>query len=341
MIFGKLIYYPRVLLPVLLVISFFSGCTKETVEEWLDYNDFTSVVGTQARTVKFFNNNSGINEKLFPSIDFQENTFNEDTRISMEYVKLYGMGLPLELSAVAEENYLWFFSSENKELNNHVTIHLPLPEDLSQYMLGSYKNLLRVYRIDRNLSYRELSNWIWVQDAVFNPAGNDFTVSTGDFDNGYCILFPEIKKDYQVIIEGKGEVLGYYFDKSLCVQHLVNMAYFTPESEDDKGFYNNGGISYYSASGYWNQLFTISFAFRGQDPGTYSGDDIALLYQTVLMEDGTYLYIFAQTENTVIEIEEYGDLGEYVTGTITGVLQHTLYTDQIDFYCYFRVKRTR
>jgi|GEM_PF-2485378 len=333
-------YYLK-LLPVLLVISFLYACTKETVDEWLDYKDFSSIVGQQAQTVRFFNNNSGIPDEQFPTIDFEANTFTEDTKINIEYVRLYGLGLPLQLSPVAEKNYIWFFSSENKPLQKKVTVHLPLPADLSQYLLNGYKNLLRVYRINRNQSYGKLTNWIHVQDAVFDPAKNEFTVNTGDFDCGYCILFPEIQKDDQVIIEGRGDVLGYYFDKSVCIQHLVNMAYFTPESEDDKGFYYDGGLSRYSASGYWNQLFNISFAFRGQEPGTYSGNDIALLYQTVLLQDGTYLYSFAQTENAVIEVEEYGDIGEYVTGTIRGTLQHTIYIDQIDFYCYFRLKRTR
>lgn len=330
----------KVLLTIL-VIGFLCSCEKETVKEWLDYNDFTSVVGPQSRTVRFFMNNSGIPEELFPVIDFEENTFDEETRIGIEYIKLYGLGLPIELSTIAKENYLWFFDSQNKPLNKNVTIHMPLPDDLSEYMLDGYTGLLRVYRINRNKSYRELSNWIHVQDAVFNTAENEFTVSTGDLDYGYCILFPEIKKNDQLIIEGRGEVLSYYFDKAICIQHLINIAYFTPESEDDKGFYSYEGLSYFSGSGYWNQVFTISFVFRGQGPGTYSGDDMNLVFRTVLLEDGSYLYNFGKTANTIIKVDEYGEIGEYVTGTITGILKLEEYIDEIDFYCYFRVKRTR
>ena len=340
MIYGNHKYYLKIL-PVLIVISLFSGCKKETVEEWLDYNDFTSVVGQQAHTVRFFNNNSGIPDELFPAIDFQESTFNEETRIGIEYVKLYGLGLPIELSTIAEENYLWFFSSENKALQKNVTIHLPLPEDLSQYMLDGYKDLLRVYSINRNQSYGELTSWIHVQDAVFDPAENEFTVSTGDFDYGYCILFPEIKKDDQVIIEGKGEVLDIFFDREISIQHLVNMAYFTPESEVDKGFYYYNGLSNYSGTAYWDQVFTINFFFRGQGPGSYSGNDIYLKFQSALQQDGSFLYVFRETANTVIEVEEYGDIGEYVSGTIKGIVKLEEYIDEIDFYCYFRLKRTR
>ena len=324
---------------ILLIIGitcFIHACEKEEVADPAEYEDFTSVVGSKAREITFFSNNSTVPDDLFPTLSFPDNCFAEDTRITVEYHNLWGMSLPDSLATIASNNYLWFFDAEHKDPGNPVSITIPYSSRLDLMLLQGYEYIFRLYKVLKGHSFTDPENLVHVNDYVRDTVNNNIKFTVDDFNYGYMILFPEPRREDFVIISATDEIFRFY-ENNTFAQQLINQIeeYFQPDLFG-RGFYEQHDTSYYNLSAIWGDFTNISFSFAGKSPGTYSGNQISV---SILVEMSKYQ--FENSATTVIEIDKYGDIGENIQGTITGALYESKNRKNVEFYIFFRLVRLR
>lgn len=318
------------------------GCEKEEVNEPLVYDDLTSIVGTGGKKVRFFSNYSEIPDELFPQLSFPENSFNEDTRVTLEYKELLKTQLPDSLVTVNSDcRYLWFFSAEEKVILMPVQVTIPYPDNLGEKLLQNYEYLFKLYRIRRGASTRLPGNLEMVQDYELDTVNNRIRFVISAFDYGYTILFQEIRRRDHVIIHAQDDLFRI-FDNNMLTQHLFELdAYYSPEYLHGKGFRLAGDTSFYELQGFHGYSSTIRFSFPGHETGTFTGDQISVSFNSYRNYSGEYVINFRESGSTSIRIDEFGEIGGFVEGTISGELFETYYIRYIDFHIYFRIRRLR
>jgi hypothetical protein len=340
-------YYPVIYLVICLFILIFiiTNCEKEEVANPVKYGDFNSIIGSEAKSVTFFQNYSDIPGELFPTLDFPDQSFTEDTRITLDYKELFGTNLPDSLVTVTSEcRYLWFFSAEDKVPLKPVQVTIPYSDSLGEKLLQPYEYLFKLYRIRKDASLSQPENFERVKNYELDTVENVFRFPVDSFNYGYAILFPEIKRDDHVIIYAKDDLFKVW-DNNAIIQHLRSENYYSLENEFEKGFYHIANTSYFRIVDLWGQQSHFKFSFNGTTPGKYVLPEISLEYDTYALlisgaEYPEYVLNF-KDYNTVITVEEYGNIGEYVQGTITGFLFEEYYHVPVEFNIYFRVKRLR
>lgn len=340
-------YYSKIHLTIIIIslTLVIMNCEKEEVANPVKYEDFTSIIGNEAKTITFFSNYSDVPDELFPTLDFPDQCFTEDTRITLEYKELFGNRLPDSLVTVTSEcRYLWYFSSEEHVPLKPVQVTIPYPDKLGEKLLQPYEYLFKLYRIRKDASLSQPENLERVEDCELDTVNNVFRFSVDTFNYGYAILFPEIQRDDHVIIYAKDDLFKVW-DNNTIIQHLRSENYYSLENEFEKGFYHIANTSYFRIVDLWGQQSHFKFSFNGTEPGIYVLPEISLEYDTYsLIQTGDeypeYVLNFKEF-NTIITIEEYGNIGEYIQGTITGSLFEEYYHKPINFNIYFRVRRLR
>lgn len=342
-------YYDTILLMIIIISLIFiiTDCEKEEVANPVKYEDFTSIIGSEVKTITFFSNYSDIPDELFPTLDFPDQCFTEDTRITLDYKELFGTNLPDSLVTVTTEcRYLWYFSAEDRIPQKPVQVTIPYSDSLGEKLLQPYEYLFKLYRIRKDASLSQPENLERVIDYELDTIDNVFRFSVDTFNYGYAILFPEIQRDDHIIIYAKDDLFKVW-DNNTIIQHLRSDTYYSLENEFEKGFFHIGNTSYFRIVGLWGQQSHFKFSFDGTEPGIYKDFDINLNYDTYAIiitgsEYPDYILHFSEALfSTVITVEEYGKIGEYVKGTITGTLHEDYYNKNIEFYIYFRVRRLR
>ena len=333
------VFITSVLLSLALALLL-SGCEKEEVETPVQYGDITSIVGRQSKTINFFNNYSDIPADLFPTLEFHDNCFNEDTRISIEYIELFGSKLPDSLVTVTSDcRYLWYFDAKEKDLQQPVQVTIPYPADLQEKLLDRYEYLFRLYRRPKGPLTSKIENLEPVGDYTLDTAANQVRFTVEDFEYGYAILFRELKMHDHVIIHAQDPIL-MLFENNTIIQHFISdRPYFSIENWYGKGFHVVDDTSFYVTYGAWGNVSELEFSFAGTAPGIYSGDQVSLRYETVYSTK--YLYTFTATPWTIINVTKYGGLGEFIEGTVTGYLYETDFGKYVEFYIWFKVRRLR
>jgi len=345
----KLIHHKEVSswLSLMVICSFLLlSCEKERVEVPVVYEEFSSVVGSEARTLKFFSYSSGIPDEMLPWIDIPAGCFDGETRILLDYKRLSSDFLPESLAAVSSEtDYIWFFDSESLDPLKDVSITIPYPENLDEKILGPYEDRFRLYRAKKNTGTGFFGNLEPVEDYTLDIAANQCFVTAPDFSYGYTILFPEIYRNDHIIINAKDTILFWYRNNEILQHHHIDtLTYFSVEQPGLMGFHvRNDSSHYFLLSPFGEDLVELHFSFPGTSPGIYTGHQIKVEYSTYFVLGSLMfeLYHFVGTSDTRLEIKELGEIGEMVSGTLTGELYETTFPGIVEFYIHFEVKRMR
>lgn len=343
------------IIPGLIILGSLLSCEKEEVTDKVDYADYSSYVGAEGRTIHFYENNSNIPDSLFPVLIIQANTFDTNTGINLSYKKVVN-NLTLianGLTSISDENYAWYFSSAETTINKPIELIIPFSDPSDNLLLDNYKYLFKLYKIRNEDDTLYSNEWEIVENFSLDTSNNLISTFINNFDYGYCVLFEEIKRDDNYIINISGDFEAIHrgsvnlITLNLELQALIDSSFYKIFGLDIDdalfGFHYNEGISKILIMGVDLGIsYFLYFELTGNSPGTYKNEDIDLKY----INTDYGMAIMDNDKEVTIVVDNYGEIGEVVEGTIDGYLIEDeslslMDWETIDIHVSFRFIRTR
>lgn len=310
-----------------------SSCKREHTEP-LDYEAFSSVVSREGKTLTYFADPRNIPDvpiRLYPTITFEAQTFNEPSVIRLDVQKMSFSSLPDALTPLFVNTCKWGVLSSTPQLNKPFRIEIPYELPDTSLWLESYQQQFRLYKIPIGAETSRPQNWTLVTGATHDTNKRTISASIADFNHAYCILFGEIYRNDNMAITSSGLVN--------TTQSGAVASYFSGTNSATRGLYYRNNTSAYYYEGIWNDDFSIGFSFTGNSTGTYRGNTIRVKYRYKKNSNG-WQHEFNATETTTITITEYNEIGGLVSGNISGELMNEK-AEKIKFIMNFKLTRTR
>ena len=237
--------------------------------------------------------------------------------ILMNYKNLLPNNLPDQLTSFSVSSYLWYFNN-NAELKKPASIIIPFAQPLEYLLLNRYKHLFTIYKINPNEETTVWENWIMIENLSLDTISNIIEFETENFNYGYCVLFSEIKRNDVYVLEITGDV------NDIHQYAISSYAKLKDNSENHSYFICSDGICGYSNFTESKGVsYMILFSFKGNKEGIYSSSDINIKYRHNYLNNETWEYIFENTENSYINISEFGNIGSEIDGNINAELEST------------------
>jgi hypothetical protein len=325
---------------LILVLVFLLSCQKEKVNKPVSYAEFSSVIGPEGKELHFYKYGSNLPDSLFPILDFSQNTFTDTARIQVFYEKVLTGNIPVELTGISENNYLWYFRcTKPPQKPVKLTLYFQNPEDY--LLLDRYKSRFKLYRIMPEKNTKQLSNWEIVSSAQLDTTHNLFTLDVDNFDYGYCVFFQEIYNQYTFTLTVEGFINDFVRESNI-IKQIVKI--------DKTTNYNSNFVlkdnisSFYITEKSKDIDYLIGFQFEGYSPGNYSGEKTLVEYcyynVTDAYKNKFWKYKFKSTSGSAIHILKYGLMGELVEGNLKAELTDD-YNNSIHIEMDFILTRAR
>jgi hypothetical protein len=309
------------------------ACKREQTEP-ANYDAVSSVVGKEGKKLTFFADSRSlpiVSIDLYPTLTFEPQTFIEPSVIRLDIQRMSFNSLPPTLSPVSANTCKWAVLSTVAQVNKPFQIIVPFEEPAGEVWLEDYEHQFKLYRIPIGKETNRPENWEQVANATLDTNSRTISAFADNFNYAYCILFGEIQRSDNIAITSEGTIN--------TIQSGSVTSYFSSTNNQTRGFYYRNNLSVFYYEGIWNDDFSVSFSFKGNEAGTYQGNDIEVNYR-YKKNNNSWVYEFESTENTTITISQYAEIGGLITGTLAGELSNAR-NEKINFTMDFKLIRTR
>ena len=338
---------------IFLLLVIFS-CKKES-QVIINYNKRS--VDKNGGVICFYENDIVNPENLIVKLDFKKNIVNNLTVVNL--FRLKKDDFPYFT------NYAFYpltdiisFSPNDITFNGEVEVEIPYQKiiylDNAWNDLGASNNLLynkqhlfKLYKIPNDYSpldsVFDINKWTEVQNFEIDSINSIVKFRTDNFNNKYIFAFPESKRQDVVVCNVVNDIynFGYYFSFS-----YLNSKY---PYNYDMGFVHIDNCSHYNIQASKvlrnNAVADIymDLSVKHNGVGTFSGSDVKLLLKETNIENDGILYgRYAENlSNLIVEISEFGDVGQKIKGKITGTMKNTYGNEQFNIEIFFEAIRTR
>ena len=228
---------------IILLILLLSCAKKDEVD--IEFNDFSTSVGPEAKTVKFYKKTLDIDASLFPQLTIDVETFEPNQNLSLNYSTITKERLPENFALINTENILWGFDASQKPLKP-IQLSLFYDDLIPTMLLDGKKAEIEVYAIKKGLPTFKNDNWEKITAISHDTVLNKMIINIHDFDYQYIFFYNEVsRKDVWQLKITTPQV--YRFSD-------INYEFFNGLTEEGKGLYVKEERVRFSGQGDKNHL---------------------------------------------------------------------------------------
>ena len=157
---------------IILLIFVSISCTKRDEVE-INYNELSSLVSSEAKTINFFKKNLQLNSDRFPIVKIEENTFLDQTIVETEGTIFPKTNLPENWGLINETNYGWSFFTSNEPLKDlEINIFYGIPNE--KMLLTGWEDKFTLYAKHKDST--SFDTWRKAE-AIPNKGERKFTIT--------------------------------------------------------------------------------------------------------------------------------------------------------------------